>query len=246
MDGEATGQSAFDEEASVVVVLVLQHVAVEGPGRIAAALDRAGRATRIARLDLGEPVPVGPAGLEGLVVMGGPMGVGDADEHPHLRGEMDLLADCVDVGLPVLGICLGSQLLAAALGAEVRPAGGIELGWLPVQLLPAAADDPLLGPLPDPFPALHWHGDVLDLPPGAVPLARSERTAVQAFRVGRAAYGLLFHLEAEPAQVAAMAEAFPPDVVAAGLTPGALLGSAPEVVGPLADALFDRWVALLP
>jgi GMP synthase (glutamine-hydrolysing) len=227
-----------------VVVPVLQHVAVEGPGRIAAALARAGRVARPVRLDRGEPVPVGPQGLDGLVVLGGPMGVADTAAHPHLRAEMDLLADCVEAGVPVLGVCLGSQLLAAALGAGVRPSGSLELGWLPVQHLPAAAGDPLLGPLPDPFTALHWHGDTLDLPIGATPLARSERTELQAFRAGDTAYGLLFHLEAEPGQVAAMARAFPADVAAAGLEASDLVPGPPEVA-TLADALLDRWVALL-
>jgi GMP synthase (glutamine-hydrolysing) len=228
-----------------VGVLVLQHVAVEGPGRVATALDRAGRAVRTMRLDLGEPVPDDPDGITGLVVMGGPMGVGDVAAHPHLAAEVRLLAACVAADVPVLGICLGSQLLAAALGARVRPSGGIELGWLPVQPLPAAADDPLLGSLPDPFLALHWHGDVLDLAPGAVPLARSEATAVQAFRAGRTAYGLLFHLEATPGQVSAMADAFPADLAAAGVTAADLVPG-PLGVAALADALFDRWVALLP
>lgn len=226
-----------------MVVPVLQHVAVEGPGRIAAALVRAGRVTRAVRLDLGDPVPVGPDGLDGLVVLGGPMGVRDVDAHPHLRAELDLLADCVDAGVPVLGVCLGSQLLAAALGAAVGPSGSLELGWRPVQHLPGAADDPVLGPLPDPFPALHWHGDVLDLPAGAVPLARSDRTDLQAFRMGDTAYGLLFHLEAEPAQVSAMARAFPDDLGAAGVTAADL--AEPAGVARLADDLLDRWVALL-
>jgi GMP synthase-like glutamine amidotransferase len=226
-----------------VVVLVLQHVQVEGPGRIAAALDRAARTMTVAHLYRGDPVPVGPDGLQGLVVLGGPMGVADTAAHPHLTAEMDLLVDCVEAGVPVLGVCLGAQLLAAALRAPVRASGSIELGWLPVHHLPDAAGDPLLGMLPDPFPALHWHGDEMGLPAGAVPLARSEATALQAFRVGDRAYGLLFHLEADEAQVAAMAAAFPQDVAAAGLTAERLTVPPPEVAS-LADALLDRWVAL--
>ena len=226
-----------------MVVLVLQHVEVEGPGRIAAALERAGHRMRVAHLYRGEPVPVGPEGLEGLVVMGGPMGVHDVTQRPHLRHEQDLLADCLDAGLPVLGVCLGAQLLAATLGAAVRSGPGIELGWKPVERLGPAADDPLVADLPDTFPALHWHGDVFDLPEGAVPLARSEQTDVQAFRHGEAGYGLLFHLEAEPAQVAAMARAFPDDLRAARVT-AADLAEPAEAAG-LADGLFDRWVALL-
>ncbi len=227
-----------------MVVVVLQHVAVEGPGRIGSALARAGHTPRVVRLDRAEPVPVGPVGLDGLVVLGGPMGVADVGRHPHLSAEMDLIADCLDAGVPVLGVCLGSQLLAAALGAEVRPSDSLELGWLPVQHLAAAADDPLLGPLPDPFPALHWHGDVLALPSGGVPLARSAATDLQAFRVGDSAYGLLFHLEALPAQVAAMAAAFREDVAGAGASEQSLVADAPDV-SALGDGLFDRWVSLL-
>ena len=226
-----------------MVVLVLQHVEVEGPGRIAAALERAGHGMRVAHLYQGESVPVGPEGLAGVVAMGGPMGVHDAATHPHLRDEQDLLSDCLDAGVPVLGVCLGAQLLAATLGATVRPGPHIELGWKPVQLLGPAADDPLLGALPDTFPALHWHGDVFDLPDGAVPLACSEQTALQAFRYGESAYGLLFHLEAEPAQVSAMARAFPDDLRAAGVTVADL--AEPTGVAQVADNLLDRWVALL-
>lgn len=226
-----------------MVVLILQHVEVEGPGRIAAALERAGHRMRVAHLYRGEPVPVGPEGLQGVVAMGGPMGVGDVATHPHLRDEQDLLADCLDAGLPVLGVCLGAQLLASTLGATVRPGTGIELGWKPVQRLGPSTDDPLLGELPDAFPALHWHGDVFDLPDGAVPLARSEQTDLQAFRYDESAHGLLFHLEAEPAQVAAMAQAFPDDLRLAGVTTAEL--AEPAGVPALADGLLDRWVALL-
>jgi GMP synthase-like glutamine amidotransferase len=227
-----------------MVVLVLQHVPVEGPGRIATALDRAGRTVKAVHPYRGDRVPLGPDGLQGLVVLGGPMGVADTAAHPHLAAEMDLLADCVDAGVPVLGVCLGAQLLAAALGAPVGPAGSLELGWLPVHHLPDAARDPLLGALPDPFPALHWHGDEMGLPSAAVPLARSDATALQAFRVGDRAYALLFHLEADAAQVAAMAAAFPQDVTTAGLTAEQLVAEPPGVAS-LADALLDRWVALL-
>jgi GMP synthase (glutamine-hydrolysing) len=227
-----------------MVVAVLQHVAVEGPGRIGEALDRAGRSWRVVRVDR-DPVPVGPAGLEGLVVMGGPMGVGDADRLPHLRHEQDLIADAVEAGLPVLGVCLGSQLLAATLGAGVRRGPTLELGWHPVHRHEDASDDPLLGTLPDPFPALHWHGDVFDLPPGSVPLARSDRTEVQAFRYGDHAYGLLFHLEASTAQVQAMAAAFPADLASAGVTAADLV-PVPADVAALGDQVFDAWVALLP
>lgn len=227
-------------------VVVLQHVAVEGPGRIGAALDRAERSWRVIRLFEAEPVPVGPSGLDGLVIMGGPMGVGDTEQFPHLLAEQRLIADCLDAGVPVLGVCLGAQLVAKTLGSEVTPGPALELGWLPVTLTEQSADDVVVGGLPQVFDALHWHGDVFTLPPGATHLASSERTALQAFRHGANAYGLLFHLEADQQQVAAMARAFPADVERAQVDPGQLTDPARSTaVAPLADGVFDAWCRLL-
>lgn len=229
-----------------MTVVVLQHVEVEGPGRIAAALDRAALTWRTIMPGEGLPVPVGPAGIEGLVVMGGPMGVGDSADHPYLEREKDLIADCVAADVPVLGICLGAQLLAATLGAHVRPGPGLELGWLPVTLTPESGDDPLFAGAPRLFDALHWHGDVFDLPSGSVHLASSEQTGVQAFRHGRSAYGLLFHLEADVEQVARMADAFPDEVTRSEADLDDLLDPRhPSRIAVLADQVFDAWVSLL-
>ncbi|MGA7688510.1 MAG: type 1 glutamine amidotransferase [Jiangellales bacterium] len=229
-----------------MTVIALQHVAVEGPGRIAAALDQAGHAWRTVRLFNGEAVPVGPSGIDGLVVMGGPMSVTDTDAYPHLISEQNLIADCLDAQVPVLGVCLGSQLLAATLGADVRPGLQLELGWHDVTLTEHGHADPVLGRLPSPFAPLHWHGDVYDLPPGAVHLASSVLTPVQAFRFEQSAYGLLFHLEASHDQVAAMATQFAGDVTAAGVEAGGLVDPQhPTRLAPAADAALDAWVALL-
>jgi GMP synthase (glutamine-hydrolysing) len=132
--------------------------------------------------------------VAGAVVMGGPMGVDEVDRHPALALEREWLAEALRREMPLLGVCLGAQLLARALGAEVRPGERPELGFAPVEILDP--DDPLLGALAPSTTVLHWHGDVFDLPEGARPLARSAQTEHQAFRHGNA-WGVLFHPEAD-------------------------------------------------
>jgi GMP synthase (glutamine-hydrolysing) len=225
-------------------VLVLQNCAPEGPGAIGDALARCGHAVRIVQGYAGETVPATLGTAAALVVMGGPMGVYEADRHPQLRDELRLIEDAVRRHRPVLGICLGSQLLAAALGARVYPSGGKEIGWYRITLRDAAANDPLLRAAPREFTALCWHGDVFDLPSGAVPLASSAMTEHQAFRYGDNAYGLLFHLEATQAQVEAMVADFADEVTAAKTSPDALLSGAAQhipAVSALGAQVFDRF-----
>ena len=197
-------------------MLIVQHVAWEGAHRIAESME--GLSLTSASPLAGDPLP-NPDETCGAVFMGGPMGAGETDRLPGLADEVAWLAAALDRGLPVLGVCLGAQLLARALGAEVRPAAVKELGWAPIEVL--EPDDPLVGPLASETQVFHWHGDVFDLPPGAVPLARSAATAVQAFRFRDHAWGLLFHAEAdarlverwlaEPSMAAEAAEELGPD-----------------------------------
>ncbi|MEP7764129.1 gamma-glutamyl-gamma-aminobutyrate hydrolase family protein [Sanguibacter sp. 25GB23B1] len=180
-------------------VLVVQHAAWEGPGLVGRALDARGIPWRSVTV-LDEPDPRLPdiGSLGGLVVMGGGMGALDDAQHPGLAAERRLLAAATDAGVPVLGICLGMQLLAVALGGELHPGAGREVGFGPVALTGAGIRDPYLYPLsvdatPDPS-VVHWHADAVDAPPGASILASSDATPVQAFRAG-SAVGLQFHLE---------------------------------------------------
>ncbi len=225
-------------------VLILQHVAPEPPGRIRHALDAHGCSHHTVRIFRDDPVPE-TLNAAGLVVMGGPMGVGDIDKRPHLKQEMALIEQALRADIPVLGICLGSQLLAHALGAEVRPGAEKEIGWHEVTLTDDGASDPLFRDVEPSFTAFHWHGDVFNLPDGAVSLARSAQTAHQAFRYGEHAYGLLFHLEVTPSLVASMTRAFADELTAAGLDGASIRDAASDHADSLhavANTVFGRWV----
>jgi len=183
-------------------LLVIRHVPWETPHRI---LDACGDLEVWTVEPLaGDQLP-SHADVSGVVVMGGPMNVDEVERYPGLATERGWLSEAARREMPILGICLGAQLLARALGAEVRAGERVEIGFAPVEIHDAA--DPLVGPLAPEATVLHWHGDVLDLPRGAIPLASSARTKHQAFRHGNA-WGLLFHAEADAALVEAwLAEA---------------------------------------
>jgi GMP synthase (glutamine-hydrolysing) len=166
----------------------------------------------------GEALPAA-AEVAGAVLMGGPMNVDDVARYPDLAREHEWIEELLAADVPLLGVCLGAQLLARALGAAVRPGPEPEIGWAPIEVI--AADDPIVGPLAPSTTVLHWHGDAFDLPAGAELLARSARTEVQAFRRG-SAYGLLFHAEADAALVDRwLSEPVMRDEAVAALGPGA-------------------------
>jgi GMP synthase-like glutamine amidotransferase len=179
--------------------VAVQHVPFEGPGSIATEAALRGTPLRVCRPYLGEPLPA-LRELCGLVVMGGPMGVSDTAAHPYLADERELLAAAVATDLPVLGVCLGAQLLAGALGARVHHGSQPEIGPGTVTLTAAGREDPVLGATDAwELPVVHWHRDTFELPPGAARLASSELFLNQAFRAGRCAYALQFHVEVDRA-----------------------------------------------
>jgi len=236
-----------DPSATKPLVRVLQHAEPEVPGLIGEILEAGGAKLEVVRPFAGDSVSTDPASLQGLLVMGGPMGVYETVRFPHLSDEIALIRNALARGIPVLGVCLGSQLLALALGARVEP-GVKEIGWFPVQTTPEAGADPLFEGMGPSFTPFHWHGDRFDLPPGAVSLARSERTACQAFRHGRSAYGLLFHAEMSESMVLGMVETFADELEAAGEDRAAILARAATAVPEMRRAgrkLFGRWAAFL-
>ena len=188
-------------------ILTLQHHELEHPGVYAETLRRAGAVLDVVRSFAGERCPPSLASYDGLIVMGGPMSVGDDARHPWLRDERRLIEAAIASDTPTLGVCLGSQLIAAVAGAPVARGPVPEIGWYRISPTPDAAGDPLFEDAA-PFAALEWHRDAFPLPPRAVALAGSAQYPVQAFRLGRRVYGFLFHLEVDGAMVDRWCDAF--------------------------------------
>jgi GMP synthase (glutamine-hydrolysing) len=178
-------------------LLVLQHVPREPLGWLDPLLRDAGFRIRYVNFHRAPWSRPDMRRYHGLVVLGGPMNVDEVDRHPHLVTEIDVIRAALGLERPVLGVCLGAQLLAAALGADVRPNAVAEIGWYPLELTAEAAGDPVFSQLADRQPVFQWHAYTFDVPPGAVHLASTASCPNQAFRHGHNAYGLQFHLEAD-------------------------------------------------
>lgn len=175
-------------------VRVFQHVPFEGPGMVQPLLSELGLGCNTSHLYAGE-LPQLADGDDALVVLGGPMSVSDADQIGWLAAEKQLVADALSRGFPVLGICLGAQIMAEAMGARVSPMGYREIGWHPVVREPEVADTWLGDVLEPEFMALHWHGEQFELPAGALPLGFTEACQCQGFLAMPQQVGLQFHLE---------------------------------------------------
>ncbi len=228
-------------------ILVLRHAACEPLGTIESVLSAKGLEYRSVCAHKGDPVPCEIGDAAGLIIMGGPMGVHDQAQYPFLTEELRLIAKTVSQRIPTLGVCLGGQLLAHALGAAVRSNAQKEIGWHRVSLTPEAGEDALWQGLRKDFTGFHWHGDCFESPPGAVPLACSALTSCQAFRFGGFAYGFQFHLEVTEEIIRDWTTEFAGELTEAGLNASAITGGIPEHLAPMqeiAREVFGRWAAL--
>ena len=181
-------------------VLAFRHVPFEDIGLIRTALESCRAEIHYADLYRGGSDAPDPASFDGLIFMGGPMSVND--DLPYIRSELEIIRRAASRRQPVLGICLGAQLIAKAMGARVYRNPGKEIGWYEVAFAEAAARDPLLCGIESPQELFHWHGETFDLPDGAVRLASSALCVNQAFHIGNLLYGFQFHLEVTPEMIA--------------------------------------------
>src|SRR3712207_1872676 len=230
-------------------ILVVEHEADAGIGLVGERIEQAAAEMVVVGPETGHKVPRSADGYDGVVVLGGSPSPSDesvswfADVHALLR-------DCLDREAPLLGICLGAQLLGLAAGGQTDLVpGGPEIGVCTLRPTAAAAGDPLLGDLPAQTRSLEWHSyEVRELPAGAEPLVSSDRCAHQAFRIGRFAWGLQFHLEALSYTAAAWSRGQDEVLAAVGLTAAGLTAQMREVEPELRTTwspIADRWLQLV-
>ncbi|HEX6791722.1 MAG TPA: type 1 glutamine amidotransferase [Candidatus Krumholzibacteria bacterium] len=218
----------------------LQHVSYEPAAGISTWAHARGHEFTVTRLFANEPLPE-LSTMDALVVMGGPMGVHDDALYPWMRGEKHVVAAALEAGKPVLGVCLGAQMIAHASGARVYRNRFQEIGWFPVEATDAGVEKMAL---PRSFDAFHWHGDTFQLPAGALQLARTGACENQMFAVSDRVLGIQFHLEVTPNEIAGMLAG------SGDLPEGPYVQSAErmrdaaaacEASGRLLASVLDRW-----
>lgn len=233
-------------------ILVFQHVAAEPLGTLDPLIRARGHRIRFVNFQRDPEAQPNVDRYHGLVVLGGPMNVDEQTARPHLRTELRAIERLLSQGKPVLGICLGAQLLAHALGARIGRIDTPEIGWYPVEATANGLLDPVIAPLGGSTAVFQWHGCHFELPDGAVHLARSTQCEQQAFRWGDRAYGLQFHLEMDaplierwlstPAYRDELAAAgLPHDAAAIRIQTAAHLAT----MNQRADAVFNRFLDLV-
>lgn len=202
-------------------LLMIQHVACEGPGLMADLLSRQGWDLDIRYMDrAGTALPGNLGDYRAFIILGGPMGAYEESRYPYLSGVQELVREAVWRSIPTLGICLGGQIIARALGAHVDPNPFKEIGWSHVRLSPAGMSNRLFADLPEMLAVFQWHGDTFALPEGAVLLASGDICHNQAFVYGENIWALQFHLEVTPAMIVSWAKIYREELTCFG-GPGA-------------------------
>jgi GMP synthase (glutamine-hydrolysing) len=190
-------------------VLICKNIETEGPGTIEDFLKTRDIASTVLELSRGEDIP-DASGFDTLVMMGGPMSVNDEEMYPYIRREEILVRDFIAQDKKVLGICLGSQIIAKALGSRVYTGDEKEIGWYDIDIsmeglgdkrMKNLAANPQTGDISKKFKVFHWHGETFNIPDGAVKLASSELYPHQAFRYGRNTYAFQFHIEVKKTMI---------------------------------------------
>ena len=229
-------------------VLFIQHGDVDKPGLVAEVLAELSIELCVVHPYAGEPLPLDASSFDGLVLGGGGQSAYEVELYPYLESDCGLVRSALASQKPVLGLCLGAQLIARALGAKVQRAERKEIGFFPVTLTRDAAADPMAGELPGVFGAGHWHGDIFDVPDGSVRLASTALTPNQMFRHGQTCYGFQFHLEMTLALFEELVRDSEDYLVDSGAVPDELIREAREVLPLLeqsARAAFKKWAGFL-
>ena len=226
-------------------IAIFRHAPSEGPGHFATFVERQGLRWRLISIDAGEPVPEGPSAYAGLVFMGGPMSVNDG--LPWIPAALELIRQAVAQDIPVLGHCLGGQLMAKALGAVVSRNPVKEIGWGTVRRVASPAADRWLGEITE-FQAFHWHGETFSIPAGATRLLESAYCANQGFVLGKH-LALQCHVEMTEAMIREWCAIGADEIAAADSpavqTPAQILAATPTLLAPLqtvAERLYTRWL----
>jgi GMP synthase (glutamine-hydrolysing) len=193
-------------------VLIVENYNVTPAGLVGSALEEAGAAVDLRCAHLGEPLPADPDGYDGVVILGGEQNALADGACPWFPDLLKLIRGFGESDRAVLGICLGAQLVARAWGGSNILARPVEFGWREVRPTETGRDDPVLAGLGSGSPVFHWHEDTFSLPPGAAHLAASDMTEFQAFRIGRATYGVQFHFEADRPLVERWSAEFAPTI----------------------------------
>lgn len=182
-------------------ILIIKHIGIEGPGSIEEFFRNTAWGLRVIDLNKEELGPEDFADVGAIISLGGPMNVYEESKYPFLKDEDEFLKKATREEIPILAICLGAQILAKACGGKVEKAKQKEIGWYKVNLTQTGRSDPLFENLPGELMVFQWHEDTFEIPQGGVHLAESRACANQAFRFGRNAYGLQFHIEVTPEMV---------------------------------------------